>query len=216
MQNLPKTRWFSCFPVSNSEMSPAFSLRLGLPVPLTATSTRAAPHSERQHLVFTWAMHVLYTDFLLSFSFNYWTLRLIHYWKQLLLYLAQQFYILPFPSLQMKEEGETWGKLEIYKVASLAKHPGNLRFAPAPNATGEDTAGRWVLHLGGSVSPQSTCGVAFWVERKERPAKIETEAAQIDEFVNQVDKPLKPPGSQPLDTREGMRPHPALGRRPRR
>lgn len=59
---------------------------------------------------------MLYMDFLLPFSFNYWTLRLIHYWKSLLLYLAQQFYILLFLSLQMKEEGEAQGELEIYKL----------------------------------------------------------------------------------------------------
>ena len=78
-------------------------------------------------MVFTRAMHMLYTDFLLPFSFNYWTLRLIHYWKYLLLYLALQFYILLFPSLQMKEEGETQGKLEICKVARLVNHLRNLR-----------------------------------------------------------------------------------------
>ena len=41
------------------------------------------------------------------------------------------------------------------------------------------------------------------MKRKERSAKIGMEAAQVDKFVNQVDKPFKFPETQPLDTKAG-------------
>lgn len=57
----------------------------------------------------------------------------------------------------------------------------------------------------GAAHPQGMRGAEFGVKRKKRPAKAGMEAAWMDEFVNQVDKPkLLTFPQRDINTRAGM------------